>query len=824
MFRNYLVTALRNIARHKLYSFINIAGLAVGLACAIFIMLFVRDELSYDTWLPDTQHIYRVEKIARPLGRDQLNLAIAPFMLPTTMRDSLPEVTAMTRIFYAPMSMFAGDRQFRENVASVAPNFFTVIRFPLAKGDPATVFRNPESAVVSESAALKYFGTTDAIGKTIKTTANCDVSDKACLGRLIPLKVTGVMRDIPHNSQLDGDVFVPSTSITDRLFQQTRQSWYGNCCYSYVVLAPGVAPQAVVAKMAPILDRIVPSEPGDSRKGSQRYAIHLTPFTDVHLTAGRWSSSETPAGSWPALYGMGAIGFLILLIACFNFMNLSTARALLRAREIGLRKTHGARRGQLVAQFLGEAVLMALLSLILALALVEILLPSFDRLLQHPVGLHYAGDWPFLLMIVGVAVLAGLGSGLYPALVLSGFRPVTAMRAATGGLAGSGRLRTTLVVLQFAVSIGLGAAAIVMFAQISFAQRIDLGFRKDNILVIVGNGLLTVGGQESFVQRLRSDPDIQDVAMIDWPPLNRSMALLTGIHLSGKSQDVALYRRVIDPHAAQFLGIKLLAGRYLSDRRAQDRIDIRTVLEVSGNEGHNVLINAAAASGLGLTPHQAVGQTIVLNTLHLHIVGVLADVEFNGARERAEPSLYIYGPDQPAYALVRVRPEAMSRALTFIDREWHVFAPTKAVWRYFLDENFARLYRSDERRGAMLGIFVCIAVLISALGLFGLAAFTASRRTREIGIRKVFGARTRDLTLLLLWQFTIPVLLANLIAWPIAWYYLHHWLQGFAYRISLSPLYFLTAGAVALAIAWATIFVHAWRVARANPVHALRTE
>ena len=366
MFRNYLVTALRNIARHKLYSFINIAGLAVGLACAIFIMLFVRDELSYDTWLPDTQHIYRVEKIARPLGRDQLNLAIAPFMLPTTMRDSLPEVTAMTRIFYAPMSMFAGDRQFRENVASVAPNFFTVIRFPLAKGDPATVFRNPESAVVSESAALKYFGTTDAIGKTIKTTANCDVSDKACLGRLIPLKVTGVMRDIPHNSQLDGDVFVPSTSITDRLFQQTRQSWYGNCCYSYVVLAPGVTPQAVVAKMAPILDRIVPSEPGDSRKGSQRYAIHLTPFTDVHLTAGRWSSSETPAGSWPALYGMGAIGFLILLIACFNFMNLSTARALLRAREIGLRKTHGARRGQLVAQFLGEAVLMALLSLILA--------------------------------------------------------------------------------------------------------------------------------------------------------------------------------------------------------------------------------------------------------------------------------------------------------------------------------------------------------------------------------------------------------------------------------------------------------------------------
>jgi putative ABC transport system permease protein len=823
MFRNYLLTALRNIARHKLYGFINIGGLAVGFACVIFVLLFIRDELSYDKWIPGTQNLYRVEKIARPPGRAPLEMATEPFPFAATMRDGIPEVTAMTRLNYFSMTLFAGDRQFREHIAEVDSNFFQIIRLPLMKGDPASVFRDPESLVLSESAARKYFGTTDAIGKVIRTTGNCEVTDLACMGRLVPLKVTGIMRDIPHNSQLDGDVFMPNTSIADRLGQVSKQSWFSNATFGYVVLAPGAAPETVVAKMAPLFDRYIPREEIDHQKGSQRYEIHLTPFVDVHLNSSRWRGNETPSGSRITLYGIGIVGLLILFVACFNFMNLATALASLRAREIGLRKTLGAHRGQLVVQFLGESVLTTLLSLVLALALVEMLQQAFGRILQHPITLHYASDRSFLLAVAGIAVLAGLVSGAYPALVLSGFRPVAVLRGGGAGPAGSGRFRTALVILQFAVSIGLGVAAVVIFAQISFARHIDLGFRKDNMLVVVGNGLLSIGGQESFTQRVRSNPDILDVAMINTPPFNGSYTLVEA-RLPQHPQQVSLYRRIIDANVPHFLSMRLVAGRLLSDKRAQDRFDATAPSDKTVNDGRNILLDEAASASLGLTPQQALGKTLVFNKTHMQIVGVLATVKFDGAREQAKPAFYAYDPNYPAYALIRIRPDAIPRTVSFIDRAWHDFAPTKVAWHYFLEDDFGKLYRADERQGQMFGVFVAVAIFISCLGLFGLAALAASRRTKEIGIRKVFGARTRDVTLLLLWQFSIPVLLANLIAWPVAWYYLRDWLQGFAYRITLSPVYFVAAGLVALVIAWATIFIHAWRVARANPINALRTE
>ena len=824
MFRNYLIVALRNLVRLKLYSFINIAGLAVGLACVIFVLLFIRDELSYDKWIPDTQNLYRIEKIIHPPGFAPFEGARVPFVMPAAMRDSIPEVAAMTRINPYSMSIMAGDREFREFVSAVDPNFLQIIKLPLVKGDLAAVFHDPESVVLSESAARKYFGTVDAIGKVIKTTANCEMNDEhkaACLSQWVPLKVTGILRDIPHNSHLLGDMFFPNTSIIERMPKDVRTSWAANWSYGYVVLAPGTRPETVVAKMGPLLDRNVTDAGG--LKGSQLYSIHLTPFTDVHLSSGRWKANEKPAGSWTTLYGVGIVGVLIMFIACFNFMNLATARALLRAREIALRKTHGARRAQLVAQFLGEAVLMALISLVLALALVEILQPAFGRFLQHPVALNYASDWTLLLGIVGIAIVAGLISGSYPALVLSGFRPVVALRAGNAGQAGSGRLRTTLVVLQFAVSIALGIAATVVFSQISYARTIDLGFRRDNVLVVIGNALLTMGGQESFVQRLRANPDILDVAMIDAPPFSGGVSM-TSTQLAGRPEKVLLSQRVIGTNAIQFLGMKLIAGRLLSDKRAQDGVDTQSPagMRVPENEGHNILVDKAAASRFGLTPQQAIGHVFIFQKTRLNIVGVLDDAKFDGAREPAGGSIYYYDPKSPAQVMMRIRPNAVPQTVAFVDREWHAFAPTKAVWRYFLDDDFGKLYQADERQGDLFGIFVIVAIFISCLGLFGLAAFTAGRRTREIGIRKIFGASTRDLVFLLLWQFSIPVLVANAIAWPVAWYYLHGWLQGFAYHITLSPLYFLGAGAVAMMIAWVTVFTHARKVASANPIYALR--
>ena len=828
MFHNYLVTALRNLIRHKLYSFINIAGLAVGLACVIFILLFIRDEISYDKWIPDTQSLYRIELSVYVPGSELLAMAVVPFPMPAAMRDEIPEVTGMTRFNPETMTLMVGDRQFLEHVTAVDPDFFQIVKLPLMQGDPSRVFRDPQSLVLSESAARKYFGTTDVIGKIITTTVNCEAGDTACLGRMVSLKVTGVMRDIPYNSQFDGDLFLPNTSIADRNSKSAKVSWHTENGSGYVRLAPGADPQSVIAKMAPILDRAITgalTASGNPLKGSQAYTVHLTRFTDVHLTSERWRFNSKPPGSWATVYGVGIVGVLILFVACFNFMNLATARALLRAREIALRKTHGANRGQLIVQFLGEAVLMALLSLVLALALAEVLQPAFGYFLQHPIALDYAGDWPLMLIILGVTIAAGLVSGSYPALVLSGFRPATVLRANNTGQAGSGRFRNALVVLQFAVSIGLGIAAAVVFTQISFARNIDLGFRKENVLIVRGGGLLTIDGHQGFVQQLRSNPGVLDVAMINILPFDTGQ-MTSSAQLAGRPGYIELNERVIGTNAVQLLGMKVVAGRLLSDKRAQDQVvEGNRGDGASSNDGHNVLIDETAASRLGLTPQQAIGQTIIYeNKSHLNIVGVLADAKFGGAREPAKASVYLYDPKFAAAAMIRIRPNAIPQMLSFIDRAWHGFAPTKAMQRYFLDDNFGKLYQADERQGKMFGVFVLVAIFIACLGLFGLAAFTVGRRTREIGIRKVFGARDRDLVFLLLWQFSAPVLIANAIAWPVAWYYLHDWLQGFAYRITLSPLYFVGAGAIALAIAWATVFVHALRVARANPIHALRYE
>jgi putative ABC transport system permease protein len=827
MFRNYLTVALRNIIRHKLYSFINIAGLAVGLTSVIFVILFVRDELSYDTWIADTQNLYRVEMTGRLPDRPPLVMAVIPFAMPEAMLNEIPGVTGMTRVFMNTMTLTAGDRQFREPVVSVDPGFFKLIHLPLASGDADTVFRQPQSLVLSQSAARKYFGDANPIGRILTTgRGDCADTDAACRSQTVSLKVTGVIRDLPHNSQLTGDVFLPNTSIADTVSQEVKRSWFDESGWGYVRLAPGADPNAVVAAMAPILDRNVTPELkrfGIASTGSQSYIVHLTPFTQVHLNSSNRKFNMTAAGSWTTVYGVIAIGVLILLVACFNFMNLATARAMLRAREIALRKTLGADRRQIIIQFLGEAVLMALLALMLAFAAMEMLLPGFDRFLGRPITLDYAADWPLLLALVGVAVTAGLVSGSYPALVLSGFRPAATLRTNSAGQAGSGGLRNLLVVLQFAVSIGLGIAASVVFSQITYARNLELGFNHGNILVLGSASRLTPEQRHTMVEALRANPGIADVSMSYRVPFDQGLSHAL-VQVPGQADSITLLWNAIDPGYPKVFDIKLLAGRLPSETRGDDKIHSMEPGTEPLNEGRNLLINAAAAHRMGWTPEEAVGKVILFNHAHVRIMGVLADAKVRGAREPVEDEAYPYVPDYPMQVAMRLRPGTIPRTVSAIDHIWRAFSPMVAVKRGFLDDSFDKLYQTDERQGEMFGAFVMVAVFIACLGLFGLAAFTASRRTKEIGIRKVFGARTRDVVFLLLWQFSIPVLVANAVAWPLAWYYLHGWLQGFAYHITLSPLYFLGAGVIAMAIAWATVFTHARRVAIANPIHALRYE
>lgn len=827
MWRHYLSTAGRAIVHHRLYTVVNVVGLALGLTCAIFVILFVRDELSYDKWIPDTRDIYRVELTINILGRGPLRMAVTPYPMPAVMHDEIPGVTGMTRLYTWGLTLTNGDRQFSQLVDVVDPDFFSIIRLPFVRGSAGSVFQQPQSVVLTEKAAKQYFGDTDPIGQTLTAAGgNCGNSAAAC--PQISLRVTGVVRDLPHNTQLVGDAFIPTTSLANPVAEDTRHDWFSQSGFGYVRLARGVAPAAVVAAMAPIFDQYVTPVlrrfSGTPLLGSKVYKAHLTPFTQVHLDSSQWQYNMTPSGSRSTLYGVAVIGVLTLLVACFNFMNLTTARATLRAREIALRKVFGAARGQLILQFLGEAVLVAVLSLMVALALAEVLLPLFDEFLQRPIALHYTTDWRLLLMLAGVAVATGLVSGSYPALVLSGLRPIAGLRAGDAKPLRSGGLRNVLVVLQFSVSVGMGIAAGVVFMQISYGRAMDLGFRHDNVVVISGDPSLTGEKQEAIAQALRMNPGVAAVGLSSFTPFG-SGQMSSDVQVPGRPGELTINATVIGPDYPQAYGIPLIAGRLLSNRGV-DRLNSLGIVTGGDplNEGRSILVNAAAARRLGWSPQQAAGKTVLYNHNHLRIVGVLADAKLQGALDPVLPMIYAYVPSSAMSISVRLRPGQIPQTLGFIDRTWHAFMPTAAIQRMFLDRSFDELYSQDEREGAMLGVFVIVAVLIACLGLYGLAVFTAERRTKEIGIRKVSGARTGDIVRLMLWRISVPVLVANLVAWPVAYVYLRHWLDGYADRIVLSPLYFLAAGAVALLIAWATVYGNTLSLARTSPVHALRYE
>jgi putative ABC transport system permease protein len=827
MIGNYLTIALRNIVRHKLYSFINIAGLAVGLACVVMIGLFVREELSYDKWIPGSDRLYRVEITYHVPGRSDLVLAQTSVPLPLAMRDQIPEVRTATRLMQQRMTIVVGDRQFLETVAVVDPNFLQVVQLPLVSGDPRTVLSQRDSIVVSQSTARKYFGDADPVGKVLATGRGRCNQDAACANTTVALKVVGVMRDLPHNTQIDADILMPADSLADRSDPLQNQNWFANQMnFGYVTLAPRANPAQVIAKLKPILDRYVDISAFVNAKipGSQILEPRLTHFQDAHLATDRYGAMRPP-GSWTMLYGIGVIGFLILLVACFNFMNLATARATMRAREISLRKCVGATRGQLMIQFLGESVVIALIALVLALALVEVSLPAYSSFLQVPLALHYLADWPLLLAFIGIAVLAGLLGGFYPALVISGFRPAAVLRSNQSGNPGAGALRTGLVVLQFAVSIGLGIAAMVVYQQIDFARHLDLGFRRDNIVVTGTGGRLSPEGVDSFVRTLEKGPGILGVARSGFIAFSGDNNDLP-TQKPGDPQYLSPTHFAITPNYFNLYGIKILAGRVLSDHSSDDEFyEFTEENYVARNEGHNVMVNAALARALGYSPADIIGKIFVFGKSHMRVVGVAADTLVDGARSPVRQTVYVYRPKQAAQALsIRIQAGHTAEAMAYIDRVSRSFVHNVALTRRFLDDSYERLYQADRKQGQMFAVFVAIAIFIACLGLFGLAAFTAGRRTKEIGIRKVFGARIRDVVWLLLWQFSIPVLIANLIAWPIAWYYLHGWLQSFTYRVPLSPLYFLGAGLLALLIAWATVFSHARRVAAANPIHALRYE
>jgi putative ABC transport system permease protein len=747
----------------------------------------------------------------------------SPYPVAVAMEQQIPEVTGITHLIGARPTVMIGNRLFLDQFHVVDPNFFQLIKLPLVEGAPATVFSQADSVVLSQARARKYFGDAEALGKTIILSENrCDDLGRNCQVNQYALKVTGVMRDIPHNSHLLLDALFPVTSNADPLPKKERTAWFDTHGWAYARLAPGADPNVVVAKLKPIIDRSA-----DPKLLSQVHLpassiqrIRLVPFRDLHLTTDRNGGMKAP-GNWATIYGFAVIGILIQLVACFNFTNLATARATMRAREVSLRKVVGATQAQLIIQFLGESLLMSVFALVLALAVVEILLPSFDQFLDRPIGFNYAADWPVLAGAVTLALVSGLLGGIYPAFVLSRFRPAAILRANQARQGGSGILRTVLVVLQFAVSIGLGIAALVIFAQVSFARNMDLGFHKDNIVVIRAGGM-SPQNRDTFERALRNQPGVLAVTSSNYVPLDGNDSNWD-VHVPGSSEHPVMRVAPVDPDFPQTYGVKLLVGRLLNRNRVSDATPAPFTPDYSG-ASFNVLINESAMKEFGFTRENAVGKHVFLHNTDVSVVGVLADFKWQGTVSPVIPTVYYNDAVANTVVSVRLRGADSAETLVTIDRLWRQFVPTIAIQRHLMSDDFDKQFLNDDRQGAIFGLFVSIAIFIACLGLFGLAAFTAGRRTKEIGMRKVFGARTRDVVFLLLWQFSIPVMVANVIAWPLAWYYLHNWLQGYAYRISLNPLYFLASGATAILIAWVTVFTHAQRVASANPIHALRYE
>jgi putative ABC transport system permease protein len=840
MLRNYFATAIRNLLQHRLHSAINIGGLALGLAACLLILLFVRDELSYDRWLPDADRIAKLEITFKVPGREPLAFSSTPGPAKAALeKDFASDIERAVRLFQAEQPMRAGDRQFADDVTYVDPEFFKVFDLPVVSGEREAVLERADRLLVSERMAAKYFGEASPIGRTITIDNKLDFT------------VVGVLRDLPSNTHLDIEMIALFDTKRWADSPSVAEEWTSANVHTYVMFRSPEAIAQVESELPAFTDRNVSLKLPGFEKGqvSNLLAFNFMPVPDIHLYATK-AGYVKPGGDIAAVIAFSAIAGLILLIACINFVNLATARSMKRAREVSMRKVLGATRGHLIVQHLGEAVLTAMIALVLAIALVELALRPYNAFLDKELSLDLLGD-PFLLAVAaGLVLFVGVLGGLYPAIYLSRFRPAHVLKANQSGAGGSPRFRNVLVVFQFAISIALIVCTGVVYGQTVYARSIELGFDSSHKLVV--DDLTDVPASEVIEplgKEIAALPGVRGVAFSsDTPPLqNTNMSILYRSPVPDDNQ-LIIERLTVDHDFFALYGVKPLAGRVFSK---QFPTDVRSVpADTSREATEAIVVNQTFLSKLGVArPQDAIGVTIwdlldptatTVRLVRATIIGVVPDMHMRSVRMEIPPLIYYVRPDAAVeYAdlnlfpldnlTIAVEPGRLREVHDAVTGVWQRMIPSTPLRTEFVDEDLAAQYDADEQRAQTLAAFAVFAVLIACLGLFGLASFAAERRTKEIGLRKVMGASVRDIVRLLVWQFSKPVLVANLIAWPVAFYFMNRWLSGFRYAIDLtSPLVLLGlfggAGLVALAIAWSTVAGHATRVARSSPIHALRCE
>jgi putative ABC transport system permease protein len=820
MWRSYLTVGLRSLMRSKAYTAINVFGLAIGMASCIIILIFVRHELSYDRALPNADRTYQLqtERVATEEPPSFLQTSFYPAA--ALLERDFPQIERTAGTFNTRPVVLIGRQSVYVDMLLADPDLFEVLELEFARGDRRSALRDPDSLVLTETEARRFFGEGDPIGRVLPIVRQ---------GETVNLRVTGVLRDLPENSHLALTMvgrLHPGAFPTD---PEALGAWNRIPGYVYVRLRPGADPAEINAALPAWERRVIPRSSTGSGEMSRadRWALRLANVRDVHLGPFQ-ENAMTRGGDMRTIITFSIVALLILAVACVNFANLTTARASERTREVALRKVLGARRGQLIGQFIGEAVLLAGMATIVALAAVELILPSVSSLVDARLTLSYFGEDGVLLPIVLLTLIVGAVGGSYPAFYLSGFRPSVILRAGRFGEAGGpGRLRTILVVGQFAVSIGLMICTAVVYAQTLHARNADAGYRRDGLLVVGNLSRAQVQPiAETLVREVARLDGIRAVGRSEIAPAEEGRGT-THVELPGRADPVAVGAYVVDQGFFQAMEIQTVAGRGFSASRALDDATVADdqEWETLAGRGINVVVSEAGARQLGFSvPAAAVGQTLRIDSVPATIVGVVRDVQYRSARDEMEPILYIMSRTDHESLIVRYEGVSPQAVLEQVRGVWQRLAPDVPFEGSFAEDLVAELYRDEEGRGRLFALFAGLAVVIGCLGLYALAAFAAERRTKEIGLRKVLGARTADIVRLLVWQFLRPVVIANLVAWPVAWWAMRDWLNTFDSRIDLGPAPFVLAGLIALAIALGTIAGHAIKVARANPIHALRYE
>ncbi|WDE06170.1 ABC transporter permease [Thalassomonas viridans] len=837
MFYNYLITAWRNIINNGIFSVINIFGLATGLMSCILILLFVRQETGFDTWLTNHDRLVRMHTAYSMPGQEPFEtVRSAGSMMPAIRDYAKSEIETGVRFIQSSMSIRKNQDAFPERITMVDGSFFDVFDLPFVHGNKASSFTKPMDLVITEAMAVKYFGKTDVIGETISI---CCLS-----GDVITLPVTGVVKDLPDATHLNTELLV---YLQPKLFAEndgTLNTWTSLNVYTYFKLKPGVQPAQAQERINYWMNNESPLREMFARRlegsaGTQVTDLvrqRIMPVADLHLHAKRHAGNMpdlTPMGDARMINTFILVAGLVLLIACINFMNLATAKASKRAKEVAMRKVLGASRKQVAIQFLAEAVALVFISLVFAVAAVELVLPFYNQILGKDLALNLFAEPGLLLSLLGITLAVGVCAGIYPALYLSRFLPGHILKSSKSAEpASSVKLRTLLVVFQFATSIVLVVATLVVYGQTVFSNNADVGYQSYNKLVLDTS---TAGDNlASLKQELLNLPEIASVVYSSESPTqddenNNYFKLLEQAPAGGTNESILLNYHNMDYGFFEAYQVAPLAGRLFDQDYGSDTI--KPVEHSADTPGKaSIILNMSALKKFGFnSPEQAIGKTLeshIRGRQHLTIIGVVPDLHFRSIKFGIRATVYTLNPARFRVANLSFATNDLPGLITKIEQVWKRTVPMQPINLQFLSEMMAAQYQDEATTAQLFLVFSFLAIVVACLGLYGLSAFTVERRTREIGIRKVMGASIADIVRLLIWQFSKPVLLANLIAWPLATYAMLNWLEAFPYRISswwLLPIC-LAVGLLSLVIAWSTVGGNAAKVARKNPINSLRYE